>query len=158
MAITATITSQSIIVADRNDAGLLCEIVLEEARPATFELADLALATVSLVRHEAWELDQNGNVSARVTDLDNTFNGVVAARLDAKIGTTHGEIEPVLAETVVNGDLITDREVSALYVVAGGSLTDAHQRVNMVADGKGWNDRHAGTFGRREIVWVARKR
>jgi hypothetical protein len=158
MSITATITAQTILVADRNDAGLVCQTFLEEARPATFELADLALATVSMVRTEAWELDADGNVSAQVTDLDNTFNGVVAARLDDKIGTTHGEIEPVLAETVANGDLITDREVSALYVVAGGSLSDDIQRVLMVADGKGWNDRHAANFGRREIVWVARKR
>jgi hypothetical protein len=156
MAITATITPQSIIVADRNDAGLLCEVILEEARPATFELADLALATVSLVRHEAWELDGEGNVSARVTDLDNKFNGVVAARMDAMIGTTHGEIEPVLAETIQDGDIITDQEVSALYLVAGSSVAFGTAKVHMVAEGKGWYDRHTSAFS--GVVWVARKR
>ena len=156
MTITATITAQTILVADRNDAGLVCEIILEEARPATFELADLALATVSLVRTEAWELGADGTVEARVTELDNTFNGVVAARLWDKVNTTHGQIEPVLASSVQDGDIITDSEVSALYLVAGSSPTSDGMKIHMVAEGKGWNDRHTSIF--TGLVWVARKR
>lgn len=153
--IVATITATEIVVADRNASGLICQTLLIEARPATFELADMALATVSLTRTEAWELGGDGAIHAQVTDLDNTFNGVVAARLENKIGTTHGEIEPVLARTVQNGDIITDREASALYLVAGTNPAGQDMKVHMVAEGKGWNDRHTSTFS--GLVWVARK-
>jgi hypothetical protein len=156
MGTTAKITSTSIIVADRDQAHRVCHTYLEEARPETFELADIALATVSLARTADWELTVDG-VSAPVTEIDNLFNGVVAARIWEKVGTTHSEWELASVWTVQNGDLISDRELCEAYVVAGSSRSGDDVKVHMVGNGKTWNDRHVTVWSTGELVMVARK-
>jgi hypothetical protein len=153
---TATITGVSLVVAERNDLGLVCQTLATEGRPATLAAADTALAFYSLGRTSAWELDNNGGVEAPVAKIDNRFDGTVAARLDQAVGTTHNEFEPVSATTVRNGDLITDQEFSAIYVVAGSSLESGAMKIHMVGEGQTWEDRHTSTF--TGLVWVARKR
>lgn len=152
---TATITGVSFLIAERNDLGLICQTFATEARPATFAEADTALAFYSFRRTSAWELDENGGVSATVAPVDNRFNGTVAARLDQAVGTTHEEFELALASTVDNGDLVTDAEYSAVYVVAGSRTECGSTRLHMVGEGKTWGDRHTAEFG---LVRVARKR
>jgi len=153
---TATITGVSLVVAERNDLGLVCQTLANEARPATLADADKALAFYSLARTAPWELDNNGGVEAPVAKIDNRFNGTVAARLDQAVGTTHGEFEPVSATTVQDGDLITDSEFSEVYVVAGSSLESGAMKIHMVREGQTWEDRYTSTF--TGLVWVARKR
>lgn len=153
---TATITGVSLVVAERNDLGLVCQTLANEARPATLADADTALAFYSLGRTAAWELDNNGGVEAPVAKIDNRFNGTVAARLEQAVGTTHEEFEFVLATTVRDGDLITDQEFSALYVVAGSAPEMGGMKIHMVGEGRTWEDRHTTTF--QGGVWVARKR
>lgn len=152
---TAHITGIRIVVAERNDMGLVCQTLVTESRPATFAEADTALAFHSLGRTSAWELDENGAVSATVAPVDNRFNGTVAARLDQAVGTTHEEFELALATTVDNGDLVTDAEYSAVYVVAGSTSYGDQAKLHMVGEGKTWADRHTAEFG---LVRVARKR
>lgn len=153
---TATITGVALIIAERNDAGLVCQTVAVEARPATLAEADTALAFYSLGRIGAWDLDDNGGVAATVQTVDNRFNGTVAARLDQAEGTTHEPFEFVLATSVQDGDLISDQEFSALYVIAGSRPEAGGMKIHMVAEGKTWEDRHTTTF--QGGVWVARKR
>jgi hypothetical protein len=95
-------------------------------------------------------------MSAPVRKMDNVFNGVVAVDLDDKVGTTHGEIEAVLATSVQDGDLITDQDQNALYVVAGSRLEDGGMKIHMVAELGTWESRYTSTF--HGLVWVARKR
>lgn len=153
---TATITGFSLVVAERNDAGLVCQTLVTEAQPSSFAAADKALAFHSLARTAAWDLDENGQVSAPVAPVDNRFNGTVAARLDEAVGTAHGEVEAVLATSVQDGDLITDSDQSALYVVAGSAPSDGGMKIHMVGEGQTWADRHTTVF--HGLVWVARKR
>lgn len=155
---TATITGVSIVVAERNDMGLICETFLIEDRPASFELADVALATVSMVRTGPWELGADGTVEAPVTEIDNTFHGVVAARIWDKVETTHSEWIAVAARWVEDGDLISDMELSEAYVVAGSRISEDTARVHMVGEAKTWNDRHTTDFPAGQLVMVARKR
>jgi hypothetical protein len=147
---TATITGVALLVAGQTDW------LVNEVRPATFAAADTALAFASLGRTSAWELDTNGGVEATVAPVDNRFNGTVAARLDQAVGTTHGGIEAVLATSVQDGDLITDSDQSALYVVAGSRLEDGGMKIHMVGEGQVWDQRHTTVF--HGLVWVARKR
>ena len=154
--ITATITGVSLFVAERNDLGLVCQTLVNEARPATLADADTALAFHSLGRTSAWELDNNGGVEAPVAKIDNRFNGTVAARLDQAVGTTHDEFELVSATTVQDGDLITDSDRSAIYVVAGSSLESGAMKIHAVGEGKTWEDRYTSIFS--GLVWTARKR
>lgn len=158
MTTTATITGTEIVIADRNDAGLLCDVVGIEKRPATFKLADEFLAVHKLGRTADWELDADGNVSALVTEVDNEFNGVRAARLWEKVGTTHDQFDMVPARTVVNGDLISDGEMCAPYLVAASSLESDQMKLHMVAESKNWNDRYTYRFSADQLVNVARKR
>jgi hypothetical protein len=153
---TATITGVSLVVAERNDLGLVCQTVFTEGRPATLADADTALAFHSLGRTSAWELDDNGGVEAPVVKIDNRFNGTVAARLDQAVGTTHDEFELVSATTVQDGDLITDADFSAVYVVAGSSLGSGAMKIHAVGEGKTWEDRYTSVFA--GLVWTARKR
>lgn len=153
---TATITGVALVVAERNDAGLVCQTLVNEVRPASFAAADTALAFASLGRTSAWELDANGGVEATVAPIDNRFNGTVAARLDQAVGTTHDEFEMVSVRDINNGDLITDDEMSALYVVAGSSWGSDAMAVHMVGEGQTWADRHTGVFS--GLVMVARQR
>jgi hypothetical protein len=156
--ITATITATTIVVAERNGSGLVCKTVLEEARPASFELADQALAFASVKRTAAWELGEFGHVTAPVEDItrENVFNGTVAARLEQAIGTTHDEIELASARTIENGDIITDADHSVLYVVAGSSWESGSMKVHMVAEGRTWADRYTSEFP--GLVHLARRK
>jgi hypothetical protein len=155
-ATTATITGFSLVVAERNDAGLVCQTLVTEAQPVSFLEADRALAAHSLGRTAPWDLGANGLVSAPVAPVDNRFNGTVAARLDQAMNRTHGQFEPVLATSVEDGDLITDEEMSAIYVVAGSRLEDGGMKIHMVGEMKTWADRYTTVF--HGLVWVARKR
>jgi hypothetical protein len=153
---TATITATTIVIAERNSSGLVCNTILEAARPATFADADTALAFSSVRRTAAWELGDYGHVVAPVEPVQNRFNGTVAARLWDAIGTTHGEIELASASTVENGDIITDADHSALYVVAGSSWESGAMKVHMVAEGGTWDSRYTSSFS--GLVHLARKR
>jgi hypothetical protein len=153
----ATITGASIVLAERTGSGLVAWTIATEARPASFAAADTMLAANGYGRTAAWELDEAGNVSAPVAQIDNLFNGTRAARLDQAVGTTHEEFVMTNASKVENGDLISDRELSALYVVAGSSL-ETGMKVHMVAEGKTWSDRFTTEFLREELVMVARRK
>ena len=154
--ITATITGVSLFVAERNDSGLICQTLVNEARPASLDSADEALAFASLGRTSAWDLDANGGVEATVAPVDNRFNGTVAARLWEAVGTTHEPFETVLASTIQNGDIITDSEMSELYVVAGSSWESGSMKVHMVAGRKTWADRYTSEFA--GVVTLARRK
>jgi hypothetical protein len=153
---TATITGVALVVAERNDAGLVCQTLVNEVRPASLDSADEALAFASLGRTSAWDLDANGGVEATVAPVDNKFNGTVAARLWEAVGTTHEPFETVLATSVRDGDIITDSEMSELYVVAGSRPEDGGMKIHMVAGRKTWDDRYTTVF--HGLVTVARKR
>jgi hypothetical protein len=153
---TATITGVALVVAERNDAGLVCQTLVNEVRPASLDSADEALAFASLGRTSAWDLDANGGVEATVAPVDNKFNGTVAARLWEAVGTTHEPFETVLATSVRDGDIITDSEMSELYVVAGSRPEDGGMKIHMVAGRKTWADRYTTVF--HGLVTVARKR
>lgn len=155
---TATITGVSLFVAERNDAGLVCQTLVSEARPATFALADTALAFASLGRTSAWELDTNGGVEATVAPVDNRFNGTVAARLDQAVGTTHEEFQVAFADSVLDGDLIGDMDLEGFAVVAGSRQESDTMRVHMVSEGQTWADRYTTDFPRHQLVQVARRK
>lgn len=155
---TATITGVSLVIAERNDLGLICHTVAIEDRPATFAEADKALAFYSLRRTSAWELDENGGVSVTVTPVDNRFNGTVAARLDRAVGTTHEEFQVMFAHQVQDGDLIGDMELEGYAVVAGSRRESDIMRIHMVSEGKTWEDRYSTDFPAFQLVQVARKR
>lgn len=155
---TATITGISILIAERNDLGLVCRRFATEARPATFAEADTALAFYSFRRTSAWELDENGGVSAAVAPVDNRFNGTVAARLDQAVGTTHEEFRVMFADQAQDGDLIGDMELCGWAVVAGSRRGNDTMRIHMVSEGKTWAERYTTNFPRHQLVQVARKR
>jgi hypothetical protein len=149
---SAVITGQTIVLVERNSSGLVCQTLGEEARPASLADADMALAAMGYGRTAGWDLESE-NLAAPIERVDNSFNGVRAARFDAALGTTHADrFELVSAATVENGDLVTDAEESVIYVVAG---SDGTGKIHMVAEGKTWEDRHTSTFG---LIRVARKR
>jgi hypothetical protein len=156
--ITATITGVSLVIVERNEAGLVCQTIATEARPANLAAADQALAFYSLGRVAGWDLDDNGGVSAEVRKVDNRFNGTVAARLWEAVGTTHGEWETAQAKTVQDGDLISNLEVSEPYVVAGSRYELDTMRVHMVRDGATWADRWTTDFPACQLVKVARRK
>jgi hypothetical protein len=153
-ATTATITGVSLVVEHNNSSGTHSHII--GVRPASFLEADRALAFVSLGRTSAWDLDTDGGVTATVAPVDNRFNGVVAARLDQAVGTTHGEFELALAASVNNGDLVTDRDFSEVYLVAGSSTECGVTKLHMVREMGTWESRYTGEF--QGLVQVARKR
>jgi hypothetical protein len=151
----AIVTETSIVVVERNDANLVRRTVLTESRPATFAAADTALAFHSLARTAPWELSAAGAVAAPVAMIDNRFNGVVAARLEDAVGTTHEPFALVSVQSIENGDLISDAELSALYVVAASSFESGAMRVSMVGEGQSWDDRYVSRF--EGVAMVARK-
>lgn len=155
--IVATITGVQIIISETDELTGVKRTIATETRPANLAEADSMLAVHSLGRIGAWDLDNAGGVSATVRPVDNRFNGTVAARLDDAVGTTHDEWDLAAAASVRNGDLITDPDRCATYVVAGscvmeGGLTKIHQ----VGEGKTWEDRYTGFF--HGLIYVARKR
>lgn len=152
---TATITGSTLVVVERNEAGLTTALVLEVARPADFRTADVELAAAGLGRTSAWELDGD-NISAPVATVDNEFNGTRAAKLWAAVGTTHEEFELALASTVANGDLVTDSEFSEVYVVGGSSTECGLTKLHMVRELGTWADRHTGEFS--GLIQVARRK
>jgi hypothetical protein len=157
MSITAIITAETIIVVDRNDAGLVCQTLAEGARPANLADADTFLAANSLRRTAAWDLDGD-MIGAAVATIDNQFNGTVAAHLWEAVGTTHDEFETVAARDVRDGDLISDMEISEPYVVAGSRFEMDTMRVHMVGEGRAWAERYTTDFAAGAFVKVARKR
>lgn len=86
----------------------------------------------------------------------NTFSGTEATALWFRVGTSHEAFETVLASSIQDGDIITDAELSELYVVAGSSWDGESMKVHMVAEGKTWADRYTSTFS--GLVTLARKR
>lgn len=152
---SAVITGSSLVLAEVNDAGLTSWLIAEEARPASFQEADTTLAWYGYGRTEAWDLVGAG-VSARVEQIDNLFNGVRAARLDQAVGTTHNEFDLVPASSINNGDLVTDGDRSAIYVVGGSSTECGVTKLHQVGEGQTWDQHYTGEF--RGLVWCARKR
>jgi hypothetical protein len=152
---SAIITGSSIVLAEVNDAGLTSWLIGEETRPGSFADADTFLAWHGYGRTEAWDLTGAG-VVARVERVDNLFNGTRAARLDQAVGTTHGPWKLGLATSIQDGDLITDQEFSATYVVAGSAPQDGGMKIHMVGEGQVWDDRHTSVF--HGGVLIARKR
>jgi hypothetical protein len=157
MSITATITDSSIIITDRNDAGLVCEtIAVNENRPASFAAADFWLAAQGYRVVGGWELGiGHTGLDAKVRKLDNVFAGVRAAGLWEKVGRTHGQFELTPASQVRNGDLVTDSDYSEVYLVAGSSTEGTVTKLHQVAEGKEWNERYTGEF--HGLVWAARQ-
>jgi len=156
--IVAHITETSIVIVERNDSNLVCRTVATEARPANLADADTFLAFHSMVRTGSWDLGEAGSVTAPVALADNRFNGTVAARLDQAVGTTHDEWMVLPVREVQDGDLISDMEISAPYVVAGSRFESGTMRVHMVGEGKVWDDRFTTDFPSHRLVQVARKR
>lgn len=124
-------------------------------RPENLEAADMVLAVHSLKRTAAWDLVGHA-VGAPVRAMDNEFNGVRAANLWAKVGTTHSEFELVPVSKVENGDLVTDSDHSEIYLVAGSSTECGVTKLHQVCDGGEWADRYTGEFV--GLILVARKR
>lgn len=155
--ITATITGVSLVIAERNDLGLVCRTIAIESRPATLAEADTALAFYSLGRVGAWDLDDNGGVAATVRTVDNRFNGTVAARLDQAVGTTHKEFKVMSAHQAEDGDLIGDVDLEGYAVVAGSRRESDTMRIHMVSEGKTWADRYSTDFPAFQLVQIARK-
>lgn len=157
--IEAIITPTEIRVEFRDVFADTCEVFFREPRPATLAEADTALAAYGLARVQGWDLGHGtGDVRARVNMIDNKFKGVRAARLDAKIGTTHDEVTMVTAREVQNGDLITDRDQCALYVVSASAREMGKVRISMVGEGQSWADRYATWWPEDAPVWVARRK
>lgn len=154
----AVITSVAIRIEVRARYAGTIEIVATESRPATLADADTFLAFHGFRRVRDWDLDANGGLEARARMVVNQFNGTVAARLDQAVGTTHGEFEYANACKVENGDLISDSELSEVYVVAGSSTDGDATKIHMVGEGKTWEDRYTGHFIPQQLVKVARKR
>jgi hypothetical protein len=132
-------------------------LVASEARPANLADADTMLAWNGYGRTGSWDLAEAGNIAAPVQRVDNRFNGVTAARLWQRLGTTHSQnFLPVLASQVEPGWIITDHEESEVYLVAGQSVDGSIAKIHMVSEGKTWGDRHTGEFGRDSLVWVSK--
>jgi hypothetical protein len=155
--IVATITSDSIVLAERTSGGLAVEyIALNDNRPASFAAAEFWLAAQGYRVEGNWELGtEHPGVDATVRKLDNEFNGVRAAGLWEKVGTSHSEFVLTPARKVENGSLVTDADRSEVYVVAGSSTEGTVTKLHMVAEGKEWNERYTGEF--HGLVWAARK-
>jgi hypothetical protein len=153
---TATITSSTIVMTERNSSNLTCSIVGEEPRPVNFAAADMALAAHGYQRVTGWDLSGADHITADIQAVDNLFNGVRAARFEQAIGTTHDEFRLTAANSVDNGDLITDRDYSQVYVIAGSSTESGSTTLHMVAEGHTWHQRHTSQF--TGLVWIARKR
>lgn len=154
-ATAAHITGTSIIITRTEETGRKVTVATE-VRPASFDSADEFLAFHSMGRTAPWELSDSGMVSAPVAPIDNRFNGTVAAFLWDAVGTTHEPFETVLATSVQNGDIITDSELSELYVVAGSRPEDGGMKIHMVAGRKTWADRYTTVF--HGLVTVARRK
>lgn len=153
----ATISPVAIVIEHVETGRGAFNKVASERRPLSLGDADTMLAFHGYGRVEGWDLGAYDTVTAPVRPVDNRFNGVTAARLWQRIGTTHGQdFLPVLASEVEPGWLITDREQSEVYLVAGQSVELTIAKIHMVSEGKTWDERHTGEFGRDTIVWVSK--
>jgi len=156
---TITGTEITVVLSAATSAGTFnVAASFSEARPASLSDADEALFAHGFGRVRAWDLGENGTVTAAVASVDNLFNGVRAARLDAMIGQTHGELELILAREINDGDLITSEPGCPLAVVAGSRYESGTMRLHMVGECKVWDERHTTTFPADRPLWVARKR
>lgn len=156
--IVASVTDSNIVLAERTESGLAAQyIAIRDERPATLAEAEAWLAEQGYRVAGGWDLaTTHTGVEATVRELDNKFNGVRAAGLEAMVGTTHYEFELMSATMVANGDLVTDSDRSAIYVVAGSSTEGTVTKLHMVGEGKEWNERYTGEF--HGLVWVASKK
>lgn len=154
---TAIITEASLLIVATDGIGAR-RTIASEPRPATLDEADNSLAYYSMGRVAAWDLGPAGSLEAPLASVDNVFNGTVAARLEHAVGTTHEPFEMLPAREVTNGDLISDDELSALYVVAGSDIESNNVKMHMVGEGRTWEERHTGNFSIYRLVMLARKR
>jgi len=156
--IIASITDANAVLAERTSGGLAAHyIAIRDDRPASFGEAEAWLAEHGYRVVGGWDLSaMHTGVDAKVRPLDNLFNGVRAAGLWAKVGTTHTGWELVPAREVANGDLVTDSDKSEPYLVAGSSTEGTVTKLHMVGEGKEWSERHTGEF--HGLVWAARQR
>ena len=158
---TAHITGVEVLITESNEVTGVKRNVASESRPATFAAAEVFLAFHSFRIAQDWELGAAGMVSAPLERMDNRFNGTVAARLDSAVGTTHEPFAPITARELacseLNGDLISDSEITEVYVVAGSSLDGPDVKVHMVREGQDWNQRYTGHFIPDQFVWVAKR-
>lgn len=158
----AHITGVSVTIAESNEVTGVKRTVAYEGRPTTFAEADTFLAVHSFRRTQAWELDEAGMVSAPVAKVDNRFNGTVAARLNPAVGTTHEPFAPMTARELacseLQGQLISDSEITEIYVVAGSSLDGDVVNIHMVGEGETWEERFTGYFMPEQLVWVAKRK
>jgi hypothetical protein len=153
---TALVTEASILVTATYVNGQKATLATE-TRPACLADADTFLAVHSLRRSGEWDLVGSA-VGASVESMDNRFNGTVAARLWEAVGTTHDDFKVMSASDALDGDLISDMEISEVYVVAGTRFEMDTMRIHMVAEGKAWEDRYTTDFNAGTLVQVARKR
>jgi hypothetical protein len=153
----AVITETSIVVIATDAMGAR-RTVASEARPASLADADSFLAFHSLGRVANWDLGPAGSLEAPLASVDNRFNGTVAARFWEAVGTTHDEFQMLPAREVNNGDLISDPEISAIYVVAGSSIESDNVKIHMVGENQTWIDRATSDFSTYRLVMIARKR
>lgn len=153
---TAFITETTVMVTETSVMGVK-RTVASESRPVSLAEADVFLAVHSLKRTGAWDL-VGRMIGAPLAKMDNVFNGTVAARLWSAVGTTHDRFEVMSARDARDGDLISDMELSEVYVVAGSRLESDTMRIHMVAEGKEWEDRYTTDFPAGRLVMVARKR
>lgn len=142
----------------RHEGGGRKITVGSEPRPATLADADTALAFYSLGRITEWDLAPGVGVFAQVKEIDNRFNGTVAARLEQAVGTTHEEFEYDQASNVENGDLISDSELSGISVVAGCSTDGDVTKIHQVTEGRTWDDRYTGHFMPGQFIMRARRK
>jgi hypothetical protein len=131
--------------------------VASEARPASLADADTFLAAHSFRRTAPWDL-VGGMVGAPVETIDNVFDGTVAARLWEAVGTTHEPFEVMSARAARDGDLISDLEISEVYVVAAWRYELDVMRIHMVGEGRTWDERYTTDFPADQLVQVARQR
>jgi hypothetical protein len=153
----ANITDLHILLV-RHEGGGRKVTVGSEPRPATLAEADTMLAFYSLARTAEWDLAPAVGVCAPVARVDNRFSGTVAARLNQAVGTTHEEFEVMPAHRAEDGDLISDLDISDLYVVAGSRREGDIMRIHMVSEGKTWEDRYTTNFPANQFVQVARRK
>lgn len=136
--------------------------VASEPRPETLADADTFLAVHSFRRIVAWDLGPAGAVQAPVKPIDNRFNGTVAARLNQAVGTTHEPFQHMsagdLARSELEGQLISDPELTEVYVVAGSSLDGDVAKIHMVGEGQDWSQRYTGRFNPNQLVMVAKRK
>jgi hypothetical protein len=158
---SAHITGVVVLITESNEVTGVKRTVASETCPNTFVAADTFLAVHSFRRTQDWELGEAGMVSAPLERMDNRFNGTVAARLDQAVGTTHEEFAPMsareLACSELDGWLISDSEITEVYVVAGSSLDGDVVKIHMVGEGQDWSQRYTGHFMPGQFVWVAKR-